>query len=146
MRWKDYHLHVFHMKGKVYALDFVDPDIFPEGRENVFIENYFRIRSLLEEGDRFIYNYDFGDNWMLDLEVLKTGVPDKDVRYPICFDGERAGPPEDVGGIGGYQDFVEAIKNPLHEDHNESVEWAPANFNPDFFDLKAANKKLPKIR
>ena len=50
--------------------------------------------------------------------------------YPVCVEGARACPPEDVGGVWGYAGFVEAIQNPDHEDHEGMLEWAGGSFDP----------------
>src|SRR5205085_1614856 len=80
---------------------------------------------------RFQYEYDFGDSW--DHEVLFEGtVPaEPRVKYPRCLEGERACPPEDCGGVWGYADFVQAIQNPDHEQHEELLEWVGGRFDPE---------------
>jgi hypothetical protein len=63
------------------------------------------------------------------------------------LEGERACPPEDCGGIWGYGDFVEAIHNPEHEQHDELLEWVGGKFDPEKFDsAKAMRKGLPDWR
>jgi hypothetical protein len=68
---------------------------------------------------RFRYEYDFGDNWQHEVlfEGRHSAEPGK--RYPLCVDGARACPPEDVGGVWGYADILEAISDPEHEEHDE---------------------------
>ncbi len=68
-------------------------------------------------------------------------VEDK-VRYPICLDGARACPPEDVGGIGRYDDFLQAITDPAHPEHQEFTEWIGDTFDPEEFDVNEVNQKL----
>ncbi len=65
----------------------------------------------------FTYEYDFGDGW--EHEILFEGCPEKEPgkQYPMCLEGERACPPEDVGGISGFYDFLEALADPKHKDH-----------------------------
>jgi hypothetical protein len=58
--------------------------------------------------------------------------------YPVCVEGARACPPEDVGGVWGYEEFLEAIADPEHEDHDELQEWAGGSFDPEAFDPAAA--------
>jgi hypothetical protein len=99
---------------------------------------------------RFQYEYDFGDSWY--HEVLFEGVvrPDPKAKYPLCLEGERACPPEDCGGVWGYPDFVEAIRNPDDERHEELLEWIGGRFDPEAFDpvkaTKAMRKGLPDWR
>ena len=64
------------------------------------------------------------------------------LAYPRCIEGARACPPEDVGGIWGYGDFLEAISDPNHEDHDEMVEWVGGEFDPEKFSVDEVNKEL----
>ena len=90
---------------------------------------------------QFTYEYDFGDCWK--HEVLFEGClkAEKGGRYPLCVEGERACPPEDVGGIGGYEEFLEALADPKHEQHDDFVEWA-GEFDPEMFDVEKTTKLM----
>ena len=88
---------------------------------------------------RFRYEYDFGDDWQHELEVVKIGPPEPDQWYPTCLAGERACPPEDVGGVFGYAEFLEAIADPKHEEHDSCLTWIGGEFDPEAFDLKETN-------
>jgi hypothetical protein len=68
------------------------------------------------------------------------------MRHPICLDGARACPPEDVGGFPGYSVFLEAICDPNHEEHEQYMEWIGGAFDPGFFDLDEVNRKLRKLK
>jgi hypothetical protein len=59
--------------------------------------------------------------------------------YPLCVKGGRSCPPEDVGGVWGYSEFVEALADPKHEQHDEFVEWA-GPFDPEEFDATKSTK------
>ena len=59
-----------------------------------------------------------------------------------CLDGARACPPEDVGGRSGYEDFLEAIAEPRHPDHDDMSEWIGGRWDPDLFHLDGANQAL----
>lgn len=63
-------------------------------------------------------------------------------RYPVCLDGARACPPEDCGGIPGYERLLAALADPKDPEHDELVGWAPDGFDPELFDLIAANRRL----
>ena len=96
-----------------------------------------------EDGKRFQfdYEYDFGDGW--EHEILFEGClqAEKGTRYPLCLEGQRACPPEDVGGSYGYQEYLEALANPKHERHKEFMEWS-GRFNPEKFDAKVVTKRM----
>lgn len=71
---------------------------------------------------------------------------DKEMKYPRCTDGERAYPPEDCGGIHGYKEFLEAIMDPTHEQHEDLLTWVGGNFQPEFFDPNKVRFDDPKKR
>ena len=141
MGWTNSHLHQFIAEG-VYSgerdHDF-DMDIVSERRT--------RLNQIVQEPkDRFIYEYDFGDGWEHDVVLEEVRAPEPRVRYPRCIKGRRNGPPEDVGGIGGYADFLEAIRNEDHPEHEEYLAWIGGEFDPEAFDLAETNEALEQIR
>jgi hypothetical protein len=143
MGWTNSHLHQFEIKGERYG----DPELLDDGFEDFECED--STRTLLSDilpktGKRFAfqYEYDFGDGW--EHEVLFEGNPpvDPKAKYPLCVEGERACPPEDCGGVWGYGDFLEAIRNPKHEEHESMLEWIGGRFDPEEFDARAATKAM----
>jgi hypothetical protein len=72
----------------------------------------------------------------------KVLTPEPGVSYPRCTAGKRACPPEDCGGVWGYADFLEAIADPEHEQHEELLEWVGGEFDPEQFDVAEANAAL----
>jgi hypothetical protein len=107
------------------------------------LSDIFPIRNLRP---RFLYEYDFGDEWMHQVIVEERFPPEEGVRYPRCVGGERACPPEDCGGPWGYADFAEAARNPDHERHADILEWVGDEFDPEAFDIEAVNRQLAKVR
>jgi hypothetical protein len=97
----------------------------------------------------FVYEYDFGDGW--EHEVLFEGClrAEKGVRYPLCVEGERACPPEDVGGVWGYVEYLEALADPKHEQHHDMLQWR-GPFDAEQFlaekTTKAMRRGLPDWR
>jgi hypothetical protein len=136
--WTDSHLHSFEKDGKYWGV--------PE-YDDLIDESKVQLTKILEaEGESIIYTYDFGDNWRHDV-VLEKILPANDlVKIPICLDGARHCPPEDVGGVSGYQEFLEAIFDPTHEEYEHMIEWAGGPFQAEDFGLKAVNDKLSKMR
>ncbi len=143
MGWKDAHLHQFIMQGEYYGIR--DQD---EGEpRKIRDERNYKLGDLVQaEGSQFAYNYDFGDYWQHLLMVEKTLPPQEGVRYPFCLAGARACPPEDVGGIPGYENFLEALGDPKHPEHDEFVEWIGGEFDPEAFAVDEVNQKLRGIR
>jgi hypothetical protein len=91
---------------------------------------------------RFEYQYDFGDGWRHEVLFEGCGRAERGKRYPVCIEGARACPPEDVGGVWGYQEFLATIADPEHEDHDGLLAWAGGSFDPDAFDSAAATKAM----
>jgi hypothetical protein len=104
------------------------------------------IRDLLN-AQSIIYEYDFGDGWKHAVEIESVAMArEPGVTYPICTHGERACPREDCGGVDGHHHLVEALADPLHEDHAQLKTWAGEDYDPDKFDRAAANRALRKVR
>ena len=95
---------------------------------------------------KFVYEYDFGDSWEHELLVEKILPPEKGAHYPRCIKAKRACPPEDVGGVWGYDDFLEAIQDPDHPDHEDMLEWVGGEFDPEAVDLDEINETLRYFR
>lgn len=85
----------------------------------------------------FEYHYDFGDSWVHDVVFEGSPPPQASVAYPQCLEGQRACPPEDVGGIGGYAEYLEAMADPSHSRHQEMLDWN-GPFNPTAFNPRLA--------
>ncbi|MDT7577571.1 MAG: hypothetical protein QOH17_3904, partial [Pseudonocardiales bacterium] len=136
MGWTNSHLHEFEIGGARYG----PPD--PDWDTDVSDEATVKLFRLLGQGDRLRYVYDFGDNWRHTLTVEKILEPEVGVQYPRCVAGRRACPPEDVGGPWGYDDFLEAITDPAHPEHDQRAEWVGAPFDPARFALEEANEAM----
>jgi len=94
------------------------------------------------EGFKFRYEYDFGDSWWHELSVEKILPAEKGMHYPVCVAGKNACPPEDVGGMGGYANFLEAMVDPEHREHDEYLQWIGGEFDSEHFDLDEVNDRL----
>ncbi len=139
MSWWDYHLHQFIIEGTYYGVP--HPDYMAEMRD----EAEARLNEVADEGSQFTYEYDFGDSWQHLLKVEKVLEPEPGRRYPVCIDGQRAAPPEDVGGIWGYEQYVEVMVDPDHPDYEEHLEWR-GEFDPEAFDLEEVNAALRELQ
>lgn len=82
-----------------------------------------KIDEYLEKHGELIYNYDFGDGWQFRIK-LEEIVEDYYFGYPTLLDGAETAPPEDVGGIPGFDEFLKAYRNPKHPEHKEMKAWA----------------------
>lgn len=88
----------------------------------------------------------FRPAWEHRIVVEATGKPVTDWPYPLCVAGERACPPEDVGGPPGYEDFLQAIADPGHEEHDSTLVWVGGAFDPEGFDINCVNRELRRLR
>lgn len=139
MGWDNSHLHQFTIDGEFYS----DPADDEFGSIGTSDEMRFKLNKVIpRNGFKFIYEYDFGDSWTHTLLVEKILTAERGVRYPICIKGKRACPPDDIGGIWGYESFLEAINDPKHPDYDEYQEWFGGEFDPEAFDLEGINQEL----
>ena len=140
--WANYHLHEFLIGGLRYG----DVDILSDGAldgdARVFAAAQVRLRDFQGESVEFDYLYDFGDGWRhlvrLEDSVLLEAAP----KFASCIAGARARPPEDVGGISGYEGFLEILVDPDDPEYADTKRWCGGHFNPDWFDLDQINKDL----
>jgi hypothetical protein len=141
MGWTNSHLYQFEIADRRFS----DPN--PDGDDETEDARRVQLRDLaLREGSRFSYVYDFGDWWEHDVLVEAIAPPAVDEKVPCCTAGERACPPEDVGGVPGYEQFLSALRNPRHPEHAALTEWAPPGFDPEAFDLAETNALLRRLQ
>ena len=94
-----------------------------------------RLGTAITRGaDRFVYVYDYGDNWRHEVIVEEVRDGDPDIEYPAFVDGAGRCPPEDVGGPDGFMDFLEAILDPAHKGHRAMLDWYGGPFDPSGLD------------
>ncbi|NNJ11666.1 plasmid pRiA4b ORF-3 family protein [Chloroflexales bacterium ZM16-3] len=138
MGWTDSHLHMFSIGRTTYGVP--DPDY---DDEDVRDERRVKLNQLLTEPkQKLSYEYDFGDSWTHVVLLEQVREPESGVAYPRCTAGKRACPPEDCGGVWGYADFLAAITDPEHPEHDELLEWAGGAFDPEDFDLAEIDAAL----
>lgn len=137
MGWDGYHLHQFTIDGEYYG------EPHPDDWEPMIDEGKHKLKNIIPvEKYKFTYEYDFGDSWEHQVLVEKILPFSTKQKYPVCVKGKRACPPEDVGGIWGYYNFLEAIKNPKHEEHEMYKGWLGYDFDPAYFDMEEINQRL----
>ena len=141
MGWTNSHLHMFVIGDR--RIGDLRQD---EGELGLEDERKVKLGELIGPGQSLTYEYDFGDGWIHEVKVEKGLERDERLHYPLCVGGARACPPEDVGGDGGYEDFLAALADPDHERHDDYVSWAGGVFDPEGFDLNAVNRALRGLR
>jgi hypothetical protein len=141
--WQDYHLHVFETDYGPFGEP--DPDLDYRSDKSATLE------QVAGPGDKITYTYDFGDSWDHTITVEQEAEREPKVFYPRCTGGRRAGPPEDSGGIWGYQELLRILADPAHEEHESRLDWLglrdASEFDPAAFDMTAINADLgPRSR
>jgi len=136
MGWTNSHLHHFAIEAMHYA----DPLFELEDARDASRMTLRRVTN--RPGSCFGYLYDFGDGWEHEVLVEDILPRQRGTRYPICLAGERACPPEDCGGVWGYEHFLEAVSNPKHPEHDEYLEWVGGEFDANAFDRDGLNATL----
>ena len=139
MGWTDSHLHLFEIDGDRYSM----PDEYDWEITGDLDETKYRLNQLVDrEGQEFRYEYDFGDGWWHTLTVEKITTEEAGLGHPVCLDGRRSCPPEDIGGPHGYDLFLDVLADPEHEDHDSLATWSGGSFDSEKFDLEEINLKL----
>jgi hypothetical protein len=118
--WLNYHLHQYIVDQQYFG----DPNPeFADELPPMTDEREVTLRDIVEAKE-IVYEYDFGDSWrhVIELESVAV-VPDSGVRYPVCTGGARSRPPEDCGGTSGYEELLEVLADPKHEEHASMKKW-----------------------
>ncbi len=143
MGWEDTHLHQFVIQDERYGTPYKND----EGPRKMRGERKHKLGDVVPaEGSEFTYDYDFGDDWQHVLVIEKILPPQENIHCPLCLAGARACPPEDVGGLPGYGNFLEAMRDPRHREHEEFLDWIGGAFDPEAFDVDQVNQKLRSVR
>ena len=139
MGWSDIHLHEFVIKGKHYS-----EILESEEKENCEEEGLFRLSSIIDKKTKnFSYVYDFGDDWKHTIKIEKTDLDDDEEWGNLfCIEGCGNCPPEDIGGIPGFEEFCEAVSNKKHPEHESMMAWYGDEFDRDFFSSEEVNLGL----
>jgi transposase len=141
MGWYNCHLYQFNIDGIEYGQSQPEYDFNVRDSKTVQLAQVVR-----GEKFKFRYSYDFGDGWEHEILVEKILPREPKVRYPVCLKGKRACPPEDCGGAWGYIEFLEAIQDSSHPEHENLLEWVGGDFDPENCNLDEINRRLADCR
>jgi len=133
--WTNSHLYNFDVNGILFSMpdkEFENNDLDAKNKITEF---------LIEKGQKALYTYDFGDYWEHEIEIVDVLKKEKGIRYPKCLDGRRNGPPEDCGGIPGYEDVIDALTSKDKGEYEDLLEWL-GNYDPEKFDIDKINKAI----
>ena len=138
--WFDYQTHIFSFDDLRFGNPTKHDDLTVEDDRDITLADLD-----LEHRERFSYTYHFGEAWHVDIKVEKIITPEKSVAYPSCVAGDRAGPPEDCGGLEAFHDMLACLKEPDTDLGREWIEWVGPDYRPDEGDLEKINKALKKL-
>jgi len=151
MGWTNSHLHRFLIHGKEYGIAYDGGMGFADDPQQIRVADFrFRLR------ERFLYEYDFGDNWQHDVRIEQILAAEGSRSYPVCIGGKRAAPPEECGGVEAYlaqwrhwkynflcqrlRDGSKGMSDDVFVD--EEAEVDESGYDPDHFDRRQVNTQL----
>lgn len=141
MGWTNSHLHKYSKNDTHYSERIPEDMAWDEIGDLDYLN--IKLSDLLEKEDqRILYEYDFGDGWTHDLILEKILLGDNELEYPVCLAGEINCSPEDCGGISGFANILEILKNPDHEEYDSYIVWLGGKFNHTYFNIRKVNKLL----
>lgn len=142
MGWENYHLYSFNIGGVRIEMPDEGGDQEYESKNSKKVKLFYYVTK---EKQKFHYEYDFGDSWEHEIVVenILDSLPKGVQQVPYCIEGERACPPEDCGGIWGYEELFEISKDKNHPDYEERiVDWLSEGWNFEKFNIDEVNKRL----
>ncbi len=141
MGWENEHLHEFERAGMRFGTHDFDDWLAPDVED----EKKYTLERLFVAKDRFKYVYDMGDSWRHEIRVEKV-IEDASGATPRCIAGQRACPPEDCGGVWGYEELLEGLADANHPDHEGALERVGDEWKPEDFDVDAADRLVARHR
>jgi len=145
--WENYHLYQFSPQGygsyPIIAIPSKDDWKKPDMNATKTKLN----KVFTAEKQKFTYIYDFGDDWVHQI-VLEKILPDE-IKSPVCLGGKGCCPPEDCGGVWGYENLKVILADPKHEEHQEMKEWLgleDEEWDDDYFDVAEVNEMLQDFK
>lgn len=132
--WQNYHLYEFRINEDIIGENEFDGETDVLESSDILLS-----QKIVFEKQKFFYTYDFGDNWEHQIELVKFIEPKK-TFYPQCVKGAKNAPPEDCGGVWGFEAFKAIMKDKKHPQYKEMKEWNDGIYDEDFFSLALVNK------
>lgn len=137
MGWQGGHLHAFHAAERHYS----DPSEVEDAAD----ESRMTISGLVRLGvSRFRYTYDFGDDWEHTILIEKKQPPATSSNVALCVAGSRNCPPEDCGGVPGYEELLAALATPDRPESKEFIEAVGKDFDPEEFSVEKTNARMAR--
>jgi hypothetical protein len=144
MGWDNSHLYQFYVGRQTINGPGFD-DIGFSGQRNITASRVGLDELVEGKIKRFTYLYDMGDSWEHELRIEKVLSAEPATSYPRFIDGTGACPPEDVGGLPGFYNLLEALDDPKHPDHEEMLDWCGGRFDSNALDEASIRKRLARL-
>jgi hypothetical protein len=138
--WFDYQTHTFALDDLKFGNPVKRDELNIEDDRDVTLADLNLVHR-----DKMTYEYQIGEGWTVEVRVEKTSVPGKGTYYPLCVAGERAGPPEDCGGLEAFHDMLACLKEPGSDLGKEWLGWLGPDYNANACDLDKVNRALRKL-
>jgi hypothetical protein len=145
MGWYNSHLHQFIVNGQYYEVPMAGSESDAIDANEITLQQAFgnKVKATIK------YEYDFGDGWLHKITLEKTHQADANITYPHLLDGKGACPPEDCGGVWGYEDLKATLADPESEDYEDMLEWLDledgSEFDPNEFDLEEHRAEVLQV-
>ncbi len=141
MGWSDSHIHQF-LVGKISYEPTMKTRVPREAKR--FDEYKYKLHTL-EEGMRFMFSYIYeaGEGWEHEIHLEEIVPPTRQLKHPILLAGEMACPPETIGDIHQYLQLITDLESADSRKTNSLFELTGRpDFDPNYFDLEAAKKRV----
>lgn len=146
--WTFSHLYSFSQRAFSGDYSIEDPEFAGDlfGEQETEDSTKVKLKDIFKsEKQKYVYVYDFGDSWEHDITLEKI-VKDENLNIPLCITGKGQCPPEDCGGVWGYEELKEILKDPTHPDYDNMVDWLwideGSEWDPNEFDVDFVNDNL----
>jgi hypothetical protein len=146
--WTFSHLYLFSEKGYASQFQIQDKEFADDEYSESVDANQTRLKSIFKKKNQtYTYIYDFGDSWEHKITLEK--ITDENLLHPICLTGKGKCPPEDCGGVWGYEELKDAINDRSHPEYEELRDWMGLEegekWDAAAFDIDKVNKVLRKF-
>ncbi|MBN2983229.1 plasmid pRiA4b ORF-3 family protein [Cohnella algarum] len=143
MGWENDHLYEFEIKGRRIGEQNAFSGMFFGNNNEAAAESEIVSAHLKRKNAKLKYLYDFGDGWEHTITLIDPKAPPlNDASYPVCLEGARCCPPEDVGGVPGYEFMLEVLDDPEHPEYEHMTDWLGEDYDPERFSIDAVNELL----
>ena len=142
--WSGYHLYSFEIGNLLIE---IPDDIYDDFDYKVINSKRTKVDKYFDEIEKLEYTYDFGDNWIHNIQIEKVLESEEKLENPVCLKAKMASLPEDCGGPWGYEDLLNVINNPKDERYQDMKDWLEQGYSVwyddrTYVDLNRINREL----